>query len=175
MKKTYFSLVIIAAALTTAYSQKTAKTAAVGDGTFFSITIEHNGEKVELQSTQYEGYWGIASTDDSSHGKMRLQARAGNEKKNDDRYEFVGSIANDAKGSFEFRKDDGTNPPSFTTTKFPTISPFVCQTGAYDITAMPLKGGFVQGTFTANCEAPSPDGDRLDHYSLTGSFKLLRH
>ncbi len=174
MKKSFVLLVIIAAACSAGYSQKAGKAAAaVGDGSMFAITIAHNGEKVELTSTQFEDYSGIAFTNDASHGKMTLTARGGNEKKNDDQYSFSGSLANDAKGPFELGKADGTNF-AFMTSKFPAVPQFNCSTGAYDITAMPLKGGFVQGTFSANCDAPSPDGERLDHYTLTGSFKLLR-
>ena len=170
MKKSLLSLAILALSLTAVYSQKhVTKPATVGDGSFFSITIDHNGDKTEFLSTQFEDYTGIVLSNDSSH-KLSLEARGQNEKANENRYWFSGSLVNDTKGVFELGKGDGTNF-LFESTKSPQL---VCNEGSYDITAMPLKGGLAQGTFTAHCKGPSANGEGLDPYTLTGSFKLNR-
>lgn len=173
MKKLFVSFVIMTAfAFSSAFAQKSHKVDPL-DATSFFITIERNGEKTELKSTQFENHDGIAFTNDSDHGKMTMSSRAGNEKINEENFAFTGSLMNDAKGSFKLGQADGT-VFTFMTTKFSYIPQFLCTTGAYDITAMPLKGGYVEGTFSANCDAASADGSQLEHYTLSGSFKLLR-
>ncbi|MGI8786219.1 MAG: hypothetical protein ACR2HG_00470 [Pyrinomonadaceae bacterium] len=138
--------------------------------TMFFITIEHNGEKMDIKSTQFENWGGTAATNDSAHGLMSLGFRAGNDKKNDDNFSFEGSIGNDEKGTFPLE----VNQTHFTfmATKLPPE--LLCQNGTYQITAMGLKFGYVEGTFSANCKAPSSDGEKFEDYNLSGSFKLWR-
>lgn len=139
-------------------------------GTFFLIEILHNGEKTELANTQFEEGAGNASVEPS--GRMNFFYGAGNSVKNDDDFMFTGMISAAEKGSFAL----GTSGVSFSfkADKFPNVLIFLCKSGSYDITAMPLAGGFVEGTFTANCIGEVHDDGSLEKYSMSGRFKLLR-
>ena len=140
------------------------------DDTMFFITVEHNGEKTELKYTQFENHAGNATLEDGK-GRMNFFYGAGNSVKNDEDFEFIGMIPAAAKGTYQF----GTTGTmlSFKADKFPNVPMFLCKSGTYEITAMPLVGGFVDGTFSAACENVTNDG-KIENYNLSGSFKLLR-
>lgn len=139
-------------------------------GTFFFITIIHNGEKTELANTQFEEGGGNATVEPS--GRMDFFYGAGNSVKNDDDFAFTGMIPTAAKGTYL----GGTPGVSLTfkADKFPNVPIFLCESGGYEITAMPLTGGFVEGTFTANCIGEIHDDGSSEKYTMSGRFKLLR-
>jgi hypothetical protein len=140
------------------------------DDTMFFITVEHNGEKTELKYTQFENHAGNA-TPDGGKGRMGFFYGAGNSVKNDDDFEFVGMIPAAAKGTYQFGTDGVMF--YFKADEFPNVPMFLCKSGSYEITAMPLAGGFVEGTFSAACKNITNDGE-VENYNLSGSFKLLR-
>jgi hypothetical protein len=140
------------------------------DDTMFFITVEHNGEKTELKYTQFEEHGGTATLE-TGKGRIIFFYGASNSVKNDKDFEFVGMISAAAKGTYQF----GTTGTmfSFKADEFPNVPMFMCKSGNYEITAMPLAGGFVEGRFSAACENVTNDGE-VENYNLRGSFKLLR-
>ena len=70
---------------------------------------------------------------------------------------------------------DGGDGASFSvrTTAFNDVPIFMARSGSYEITAVPLKGGLVEGTFTAICDNVKDDGT-TETYTFSGSFKLPR-
>jgi hypothetical protein len=173
MKKVFvlFAIVIVLGSSVFAQKKTTPEEIDPLAATMFFITIEHNGEKMELKHTQFENWAGQAATNDSAHGLMTIFFRAGNDKKNDDMFSFEGSLGNDAKGTFPLEVNQ--THFRFGATQLPNHPELLCQSGAYQITAMPLKGGYVEGTFTVACkDANKGEADGI--YNLSGSFKLLR-
>lgn len=141
-----------------------------GDGTTFFVEIVHNGEKTELAYSQFEEHGGNATPGGGS--RLLFFYGAGNSTMNDDDFMFTGMIPTAAKGTYAF----GTAGVmfSFKADKFPNVPIFLCDSGSYDILAMPLSGGFVEGTFTANCVGEVHDDGSSEKYTMSGKFKLLR-
>lgn len=143
-----------------------------GDGSMFFITIEHNGEKTEIAYTQYETYGGQAMLENEKSNRLTFFYGASNSVKNDEDFMFMGMIARPEKGSYPFGKDVTF---SFKSDKFPNVPIFGCEAGSYEIEAVPLKGGFVVGSFTAQqCSGEMREDGTSEKYSMSGRFKLMR-
>ncbi|HRH44924.1 MAG TPA: hypothetical protein PKY82_25020 [Pyrinomonadaceae bacterium] len=142
------------------------------NSSMFFITIVHNGEKNELAYTQFENHDGNAMIENEHSGRMTFFYGGGNSVKNNDDFMFNGMIPTAAKGSYAFGSSGVMF--SFKASQFPNVPVFLCESGGYEISAMPLRGGFVEGNFTANCIGEVHDDGTSEKYTMNGKFKLLR-
>ncbi|MFT3746075.1 MAG: hypothetical protein QM785_17525 [Pyrinomonadaceae bacterium] len=152
-----------------AQPKKAASKAGPVDETTFFATIEHNGEKTEIKYSQFITHGGTTIPDGSSPGRMLLTYGASNNK-DDKSFSFQGQIPASAKGSYPIGSGAAFN---LMTTAFPNVPMFMASSGSYEIGATPLKGGFVDGTFSVVCKNVDKDGNE-DVYNISGSFHLLR-
>lgn len=164
-------LFIIATALTiNCFAQK--KTVPKKDessGSQLVMTIEHNGEKTEIKYSQFITADGTASPEGAANGRFLLFYGASNPK-DDKNFMFQGWIPKPEKGTFEIGGGASFN---VMTSLFPNVPLFGAKSGTIEITAMPPKGGFVEGTFSGACENVKDDGT-IEKYNISGSFKLKR-
>jgi len=105
-----------------------------------------------------------------NNGKLTIFYAAGNEK-NDDRLSVSGVITAAEKKAFPF--DDNSSHLSIMISNYPEVPAFELSGGNITITAMPLKGGLVKGTFTGSGFTVDNAGQKTD-YTLTGDFSLTR-
>ena len=105
-----------------------------------------------------------------NNGKLTIFYAAGNEK-NDDRLSVSGVITAAEKKAFPF--DDNSAHLSIMISNYPEVPAFELSGGNITITAMPLKGGLVKGTFTGSGFTVDNAGQKTD-YTLTGDFSLTR-
>ena len=155
------------------FGQKTGPgKAPAGSGALFTMTIEHNGQKVDLSGSQFQSADGNAMNEGASNGRLLLFYGASNSK-DEKGFSFQGFIPRAEKGSYQF--GDGGDGASFSvrTTAFNDVPIFMARSGSYEITAVPLKGGLVEGTFTAVFDNVKDDGT-TESYTFSGSFKLPR-
>ncbi len=170
---TFFFILIALAGVSPAQKagQKApAKKPEVVIGSQLVMTIEHNGSKTEVKYSQFKTADGNATLDPS--GKLVLFYGASNDK-DDKSFSFQGWTSTEGKGTFPI---GGTNARttglSIMTTEFPDVM-FIAKSGSFEITAAPLAGGFVEGTFSVACEVLTSEGN-VETYNIIGSFKLKR-
>lgn len=144
------------------------KPAPIVSGATFHVVVEYKGRK-EFFSTQYENHDGMLYPVDKN-GKLTIFYAAGNEK-NDDRLSVSGVITAAEKKVFPF--DDNSAHLSLMISNYPEVPAFELTGGNITITAMPLKGGLVRGTFTGSGFTVDNAGQKVD-YSLSGDFSLTR-
>jgi hypothetical protein len=140
------------------------------DQTTFFMTIEHNGQKTDVKYTQFKSHGGTTIPDGGDSHRLLLTYGASNDS-DEKSFSFQGMIPAAVKGTYPM-PNDGT---SFTlmTSLFPNVPIFMVKSGTYEITAVPQKGGFVEGTFSVVCDNVKDDGS-VETYTINGSFKLLR-
>ncbi|MEO6630164.1 MAG: hypothetical protein ABIN13_00540 [Mucilaginibacter sp.] len=134
----------------------------------FHMVVDYKGKK-EFFSTQYQNHDGMLYPVDNN-GKLSVFFTTGNDK-NDDRFSVSGAITAAEKKTFSF--DDHSANMSIMISNYPDVPTFVLMSGSLTITAMPLKGGLVKGTFTGTGFTVDNAGQRQD-YTLTGDFSLTR-
>ena len=162
----FLTLLLGLAAIANAQPKKTApKTGPVDEATFFA-TIEHNGEKTEIKHTQFVTHGGTTIP----AGNLLMLSYGASNNKDDKNFAFQGQIPSAAKGTYPIGSGASFN---LSTTSFPNIPLFMAESGSYEIGAVPLKGGFVQGTFSVVCKNVDKDGNE-DVYNISGSFRILR-
>lgn len=144
------------------------KPAPIVSGSTFHVVVDYKGHK-EFFSTQYHDHDGMLYPVDPN-GKLTIFYAAGNEK-NDDRISVSGAITAAEKKTFPF--DDNSAGLSIMISNYPEVPAFILKGGNITITAMPLKGGLVRGTFTGSGFTIDNAGQKVD-YTLTGDFSLTR-
>lgn len=139
-------------------------------GSQLVMSIEHNGEKKEIKYSQFQTYDGNSLL--NADGKFTLFYGASNAKDSES-FAFQGWIPSAQSGIFQIGGDEAKAGFNVMTTAFPNISMLIAQSGKIEITAMPLYGGFVVGTFEGVCETVTNEGS-VEKYAVSGSFKLVR-
>lgn len=171
MKKLLVILVItIALSLSGLAQKKPASKTGPIDETTYSMTIEHNGEKTEVKHSQFKTHGGTSAPDGSVPNRLLFMYGASNDI-DDKSFSFNGWIPATAKGTYTV--GNGGAGFSLMTTAFPDVPIFLVKSGSYEITAVPLKGGFVEGTFSMICENITNEG-KVETYNISGAFKVLR-
>lgn len=140
-------------------------------GSQFDVTVELNGRKTEIKYLQFESADGMAYSEGAANGRLVLQYGASNSK-DEKNFAMMSWIARPEKGEFALGDSNGASF-TFTTSLFSDVPMFIGKEGTIKITAMPQAGGFVEGTFVADCDNVKDDGS-VETYHLTGSFKLVR-
>lgn len=149
------------------------KTVSTGSGSQFVITIEHNGQKKEVRYTQFQTADGNAMAEGVQNGRLLLFYGASNSK-DEKSFSFQGWIPKPEKGVYELGEESESGAGfNFRTTEFNDVPMFLPKSGSMEITAVPQKGGFVEGTFSIVCENVKDDGS-TEIYNISGSFKLKR-
>ena len=148
----------------------TAKSGPIDD-TQMVMTIEHNGEKTEIKFSQFQTHGGGTIPDASNPNRLGLFYGASNNK-DDKNFSFQGFIPIE-KGTFQIG-NGGNAGFTLMTSLFSNVPMFMAKSGTYEITAMPLKGGFVEGIFSVICENVTNEG-KIEIYNISGSFKILRN
>jgi uncharacterized protein YdeI (BOF family) len=162
---TLFILVAVAAI---AQKRPSKKSAPIVSGASFHVVVDYKGHK-EFFSTQYENHDGLLYPA-AANGKLPIYYAAGNDK-NEDRISVSGVITAAEKKTFTF--DDNSAHLSIMISNYPDVPAFELMSGSLTITAMPLKGGLVRGTFTGSGFTVNDAGEKTD-YTLTGDFSLTR-
>ncbi len=140
------------------------------DQTTFFMTIEHNGRKTDVKYTQFKSHGGTTIPDGGNSHRLLLTYGASNDT-DDKNFSFQGMIPVAEKGTYTIPSDGTTF--TLMTSLFPDVPIFLVRSGTYEITAVPQKGGFVEGTFSVVCDNVKDDGS-VETYTINGSFKLLR-
>ena len=173
MKQIILLLTIAIAFTTNGFGQKKTvkpvKKTTVVVGSQFFMTIEHNGEKTEIRNTQFQTADGMTYAEGAQNGRTILFYGASNNK-DDKNFTFQSWIATPAIGTYNIGDKAGF---SLMTSLFSNVPIFLPKSGTITITAMPLKGGFVEGTFEIVCENVT-DAGKIEIYNVSGSFKLKR-
>lgn len=143
-----------------------------------AMTIEHNGEKIELNNKQFET-WGGTTIPNGTGKSIILNYGASNSKKNNESFSWMFTIPDAAKGTYTVgdKSDDvAVTTLMFNTTAFPKIQVFLCKSGSITIEDCPLAGGFVKGSFSVVLTGGVTSDGQLDEseYTLSGSFSILR-
>lgn len=167
MKRLFFLTLLLGISVTAnAQPKKTApKTGPVDDATFVA-TIKHNGEKTEIKHTQFVTHGGTTIP----AGNILMLSYGASNNKDEKNFAFQGQIPAAVKGTYPIGSGVSFN---LSTTSFPKIPLFMAESGSYEIGAVPLKGGFVQGTFSFVCKNVDKDGNE-EVYNISGSFRILR-
>lgn len=156
-----------------AFGQKTGPAkAATGSGALFAMTIEHNGQKVDVSGLQFQSADGNAMDEGAANGRLMFFFGASNNK-GEQSFSFQGFIPRAEKGTYQFGDEGDGASFSVRTTAFNDVPMFMARSGSYEITAVPLKGGMVEGKFTAVCDNVRDDGT-TETYTFSGNFKLPR-
>ncbi|HMT08413.1 MAG TPA: hypothetical protein PKA82_10445 [Pyrinomonadaceae bacterium] len=172
MYKTLLFLVTTLIFATAAFGQKTTTPKAAGSGAFFSMTIEHNGQKTDVSGLQFQTADGNAMNEGDANSRLMFFFGASNNK-DEKSFSFQGFIPTAAKGTYQLGDEGDGAGFNIRTTAFNNVPMFMAKSGSYEVTAVPLKGGFVEGTFNAVCENVKDDGS-TETYTFTGKFKLPR-
>jgi len=153
-----------------AIAQKRAakKSSPMVSGATFHVVVEYKGRK-EFFSTQYQNHDGMLYPVDNN-GKLTIFYAADNDK-SEDRISVSGVITAAEQRAFSF--DDNSAHLSIMLSNYPEVPAFELSSGSINITAMPLKGGLVRGTFTGSGSVVNDAGQKTD-YTLTGDFSLTR-
>ena len=169
--RSIFVILICVALAQAAFGQKgAAKKPTATSGSIFEMTIEHNGQKTEIKSTQFQTADGMAVNADQ--GRVTLFYGASNNN-NDKSFSFNGWVPIGQTGIFKLG-DDNDRGFSVVTSVIPNVPMFIPEKcGTIEITNNPTKGGFVVGTFRSNCKVVT-DAGTLEDYTISGSFKLAR-
>jgi uncharacterized protein YdeI (BOF family) len=144
------------------------KSTPIVSGATFHVVVDYKGHK-EFFSTQYQNHDGMLYPVDQN-GKLTIFYAADNDK-GDDRLSVSGVITAAEKKAFPF--DDNSAHLSIMISNYPEVPAFELSGGNITITAMPLKGGLVKGTFTGSGFTVDNSGQKVD-YTLTGDFSLTR-
>jgi len=144
------------------------KSTPIVSGATFHVVVDYKGRK-EFFSTQYKNHDGMLYPVDQN-GKLTIFYAADNDK-GDDRLSVSGVITAAEKKAFPF--DDNSAHLSIMISNYPEVPAFELTGGNITITAMPLKGGLVRGTFTGSGFTVNDAGQKVD-YTLTGDFSLTR-
>lgn len=162
------SLFMLIAVAAIAQKRQTKKPAPIVAGATFHVIVDYKGHK-EFFSTQYQNHDGLLYPVDQN-GKRTIYYAADNDK-SDDRISVSGVITAPEKKTFAF--DDNSAHLSIMISSYPEIPAFELSSGSITITAMPLKGGLVRGTFMGAGSFVNDAGEKTD-YTLTGDFSLTR-
>ncbi|MBS1796878.1 MAG: hypothetical protein JSS81_23835 [Acidobacteria bacterium] len=169
MKRIILLLTFAAVFSVNAFSQKQPPPKPDASESRFAITIEHDGQKTEIVNTQFQTADGNASAEGAQNGRILLFYGASNDK-DEKSFSFQGWVPRPEKGVFTNENGAGLN---FMTSLFSNVPMFIPKTMTVEITAMPLRGGYVEGTFTAVCDNVRDDGS-VETYNLSGSFRVKR-
>jgi hypothetical protein len=161
---------IISLSLTCFAQKKTTPKKENDSGSQFEMTIEHNGEKKEIKYTQFQSADGNATAEGSQNKRVMFFYGASNNNDNKN-FSFNAMIPTAEKGVYKIG-DEGVSF-NLTASEFSNVPMFLPKNGQIEITAMPLKGGFVEGTFSVECQNVKDDGT-IETYNVSGSFKLKR-
>jgi hypothetical protein len=148
------------------------------EASIISMTIEHNGQKTEINNKQFET-WGGTSISAGAGKAIILNYGASNSKKNNDSFSWMFTIPKAEKGIYTVGDRAGEGPVTsltFSTSAFPNIPMFMCKSGSIEIASCPSAGGFVTGTFSVVLTGGVTSDGQLDEseYQLSGSFSILR-
>ncbi|WP_295795567.1 hypothetical protein [Mucilaginibacter sp.] len=144
------------------------KSAPIVSGATFHVVVEYKGRK-EFFSTQYKNHDGMLYPVDNN-GKLTIFYAADNDK-GDDRISASGVITAAEQRAFTF--DDNSAHLSIMISNYPEVPAFILSGGNITITAMPLKGFLVRGTFSGSGVNVDNAGVQTP-YTLTGDFSLTR-
>ncbi|MCR8561665.1 hypothetical protein KXD93_28680 [Mucilaginibacter sp. BJC16-A38] len=169
MKRQFITtLLVLITVAAIAQKRSAKKPAPIVSDAKFHVVVDYKGHK-EFFSTQYQNHDGMLYPVDNN-GKLTIFFAADNDK-TDDRLSVSGVITAAEQRSFSF--DDNSAHLSIMLSNYPDVPAFELSGGNITITAMPLKGGQVRGTFTGSGFTVDNNGQRVD-YSLTGDFSLTR-
>ncbi len=157
----------------TLFGQKSGAAKSAGSGAMFMMTIEHNGQKTDVSGLQFQSADGNAMNEGAANGRLLFFFGASNSK-DEKSFSFQGFIPKAEKGVFKLGDEGDGAGFNIRTTAYNDVPMFMATSGSYEITAVPLKGGFVEGTFNAVCENVKDDGT-TETYTFSGRFKLPRH
>ncbi|MBX7055350.1 MAG: hypothetical protein K1X36_10370 [Pyrinomonadaceae bacterium] len=156
-----------------AFGQKSVPPKApAGSAALFTMTIEHNGQKVDVNGLQFQSADGNAMNEGAQNGRLMFFYGASNSR-DEKSFSFQGFIPRAEKGTYQFGDEGDGASFSVRTTAFNDVPMFMARSGSYEIISVPLKGGMVEGKFTAVCDNVRDDGT-TETYTFTGSFKLPR-
>ena len=174
MKQIYLLTIITLIFTTQILAQKKpVEKADTSSGSWFSMTIEHNGTKTEVKSTQFQTADGNAMSEGAQNGRLLFFYGASNNK-DEKSFSFQGWIPKPEKGVYEFGEESESGAGfNVRTTAFNDVPMFMPKSGSMEITNVPLKGGFVEGKFSVVCENVKDDGS-TEIYNISGSFRLKR-
>jgi uncharacterized protein YdeI (BOF family) len=169
MKAKVITIVLLLISVS-AIAQKRAakKSSPIVSGAMFHVVVEYKGRK-EFFSTQYQNHDGMLYPVDNN-GRLTIFYAADNDK-SEDRMSVSGVITAAEQRAFNF--NDNSAHLSVMISNYPEIPAFILTSGSINITAMPLKGGLVRGTFTGSGSFVDQAGVKTD-YTLTGDFSLNR-
>ncbi len=136
----------------------------------FDITIEHNGDKTEIKSTQFQNADGFFL--DNENGLLSISFRADNDK-DEKKISITGRLPKAVAGTYPLGVGEGTALFNIESSEFPKVPLFFAKSGSIEISSMPLAGGFIAGSFKEICENGTDDG-RMETYTVSGSFKFRR-
>ncbi len=165
-----FVLMLITALSCLAQKQKVPPPAPSFVNGEFDITIEHNGNKTEIKSTQFQNSAGFFL--DNESGLLTIGFRADNDK-DERKISINGRLPRAAAGTYPLGIGEGTALFNIETSEFPKAL-FYAKSGSIDISNMPLAGGVINGTFNEICEVGTDDSDKLETYTVSGTFKFRR-
>lgn len=148
------------------------------EASIISITIEHKGQKKEINNKQFET-WGGTTIPGGAGSAIILNYGASNAKKNEDSFNWMFTIPKAEKGNYVIGARDGNGPVTslqFTTSAFPNIPMFMCKSGSVTIEDCPAPGGFVKGNFDVILTGGVTSDGSLDEseYRVTGTFSIFR-
>jgi hypothetical protein len=166
--KVITTLLILITVAAVAQKRPAKKATPLVSAAMFHMVVDYKGKK-EFFSSQYQNHDGMLYPP-SSNGKSTVFFTAANDK-NDDRFSVSGALTAAEKKTFRF--DDFSAGLSIMISNYPEVSTFLLQQGDITITAMPLKGGLVRGTFTGSGYTVDNAGQKTD-YTITGDFSLTR-
>ena len=169
MKRQFINILLLLITVAAVAQKRPAKKLApIVSAAMFHVVVEYKGRK-EFFSTQYQNHDGMLYPVDAN-GKLTIFFAADNDK-SDDRLSVSGVITSAEQRSFSF--DDNSAHLSIMLSNYPEVPAFILKDGDITITAMPLKGAQVRGTFTGSGFTVDDAGQRVD-YTLTGDFSLTR-
>lgn len=171
MKRLIWICTLALAITSPGFAQKTpVKKPSATSGSSFEMSIEHNGQRTDIRSTQFQSADGNAFAADQ--GRVTLFFGASNDK-DDKNLTFNGWVPAGQTGTFTLGESSSVGFSAMTSL-FSNVPLFMPERGGtVEITNNPMKGGFVTGTFSAHCKVVTEAGT-VEDYTIIGSFKLSR-
>lgn len=165
--------IILAVAAGSAFAQRpeNAKKADAASGSYMEMTVVSGGQRTDIKSTQYQTHDGYILK--NPDGKFMLFFGAGS-KGDGPSFTFTGQLDKGEVGTYKIGGENTTNGFNLMATVLQGNTLLMPQEdGEIIISAFPLPGGFVTGTFHGICQTVTDDGE-VKKLDVSGSFRLIR-